>query len=157
MSRLDLSSLQSDRTHDVTLGRSRIFAALLALIFPFFGLYFIIGGLITGYHGSSLGTHTLFLILLVPGLGALFYWCRRYTVPAIIALRTRKPVFVRGDKVVILGNIYPIRAQTVLRFNGTIISLHEGRQKIASVPSYFIRIRSMYCTPTGPEERLSAI
>lgn len=143
MRKLDLNSLRLDGIQEVTLGRSRIFGALLALGMPLFTIYFTIGGLIVGYRHSSLEVHPLFLMYLAPGTGALIIWCKRYTVPALIALRTRRPVLVRGDKVVILGKEYQINKDTVLSFNRTIISLHEGDDKIARVPSYFIRIRKI--------------
>ena len=88
--------------------RYRRGAAIVALVLPLAFVALLIGGLTRNGLGS-LATHPLLVASLPPGLAAMFLWAKRYSCPALTALRhLNKPVAVHGDCVSFFGRTFPL-------------------------------------------------
>jgi hypothetical protein len=139
MNTLHIGRISADE--EITVGRSRRLAAIIALLFP----AIIIAVLLANIFGVkfdiiSLMEHPIFLMYLVPGTFATVWWCKRYTYPAIEALREGAPISLRGRVLHISGKEYIIDRDVDLKYDRSFIHIMNGDKDIACYPSFFIRI-----------------
>jgi hypothetical protein len=125
----------------VVIGKSRRFAAVVAIVFPAVAVALVFGALMKGVADPmALLTHGVFLAYLVPGLGALIFWCKRYIKPALFALRNGEAVFMEGGMLSVLGKRVPVTDDMILSADRSILSLSRKREEVLRASSYFISV-----------------
>jgi hypothetical protein len=143
MTTIELASIGESTQSRVVIGKSRRFAAVVAIVFPAVAVALVLGALIKAMVDPlSLLTHPVFLILLVPGIGALIFWCRRYIRPALFALRNGEAVYVERGVLSVLGRQIPVTGEMILSSDTSVLSLSRNREEVLRAPSYFISISS---------------
>lgn len=141
MTMLKLADLASDCGNRVLIGKSKILGPIIALGFPSLLVIFLVGGFVrTGFSIRSFLTHGVLVATIVPGAIAMAYWCRRYTGPALRALRHREAIAIEDGQLAVYDHQYPISDDASLVYNQAMIKLIERGAVIATVPGFFIRI-----------------
>ncbi len=138
---LDLPTIARRTGGTALLGKSRRFAAVLALGFPVLATVVILGGLIKIFEQPEEAlTHPLFVIMLVPGSAVLGLWIRRYTRPALKAFTGESQVRIEHGQIAILGRSFPLTPNMKLRYDRSVIELVNGGEVLARMPGFFVRI-----------------
>ena len=113
----------------------------MALGFPLLFVISLAAGFIrTGFSIGSFLTHGVLVATIIPAAPAMVYWCKRYTGPALQALRQREAISIEDGRLVVYDDQYPITADASLEHDQSRIKLIERGAIIATVPGFFIRI-----------------
>jgi hypothetical protein len=138
---LKLADVGSHSGNRVLIGKSKILGPIIALGFPALFIILLVAGFIrTDFSIRSFLTHGLLVATIVPGAIAMVYWCKRYTGPALRALRHREAIIIENDQLAVYHRRYAIGGDATLDYNRTMIRLIERGAVITTVPGYFIRI-----------------
>lgn len=141
MTILKLADLRSVSSNRVLIGKSKILGPIIALGFPSLLVILLVAGFVrTGFSIRSFLTHGVLVATIFPGAIAMVYWCKRYSGPAIRALRHREAITIEDGQLAVYDDRYPMSDDASLEYNQSIIKLIERDAVIATVPGFFIRI-----------------
>ncbi|MGN6154557.1 MAG: hypothetical protein ACTHN4_02340 [Sphingomicrobium sp.] len=141
MATLKLAAVASAGDDRVLIGKSKILGPIIALAFPSLFVIFLVAGFIrTGFDFRSFLAQGVLVATIVPGAIVMAYWCKRYTGPALHALRQREAIAIENGQLAVYHDRYVISDDASLDYNATRISLVERGAVVTTVPGYFIRI-----------------